>query len=118
MDRRNSFRMDKVNAEMQKVVSSVLNSELRNPLIDNAVLSVTEVQTAPDFSSAKIFVSALNTSLTHNEILKELIEASGFIKRRIAEELKMKRTPALKFLYDDSIEQGDKIMRMLDSLKK
>lgn len=118
MDRRNSFRMDKVNAEMQKVLSSVLNSELRNPLIDNAVLSVTEVQTAPDFSSAKVFVSALNTTLTKEDLLKELVEAGGFIKRRIAEELKMKRTPALKFIYDDSMEQGDKIMRMLENLKK
>ena len=118
MDRRNSFRMDKVNAEMQKVVSSVINQELRNPLVDNAVISVTEVQTAPDFSSAKVFVSALNTTLSAEELLKELAEAAGFIKRRIAEELKMKRTPSLRFIYDDSVEHGDKIMKMIESLRK
>ena len=115
MDRRVSYRMDKVNAEMQKVVSGVINSELRNPQIDDAVVTVTEI---PDFSSAKVFVSALNTSLSHDEVLKELAEAEGFIKRRIAEELKMKRTPSLRFIYDDSLEHGDKILKMLESLKK
>ena len=118
MDRRVSYRMDKVNAEMQKVVSSVINAELRNPQIDDAVITVTEVQTSPDFSSAKVYVSALNTSLAHEDVLKELAEAEGFIKRRIAEELKMKRTPALRFIYDDSQEHGDKILKMLESLKK
>lgn len=118
MDRRVSFRMDKVNAEMQKELSTIINAELRNPSVDNAVITVTEVQTAPDFSSAKVYISALNSNLSQEEILKELTEASGFLKKRIAEELKLKRTPALKFLYDDSIEQGDKIMKLLEKIKK
>lgn len=118
MERRVSFRMDKVNAEMQRVISSVINIELRNPQIDNAVITVTEVQTAPDFSSAKVFTSAVNTSLDHSQILKELAKSEGFIKKRIVEELQLKRTPSLKFIYDDSLEQGDKIMKMLEQLKK
>ena len=118
MDRRVSFRMDKVNSEMTKTLSTIINSELRNPSVDNLVITVTEVQTAPDFSSAKVFVSAFNAPISKEEILKELTEANGYLKKRIAEELKLKRTPALKFIYDDSIEQGDKIIKLLESIKK
>ena len=116
MNRRISFRMDKVNSEIQKELSQIINSELQNPKIDDAIISLTTVHTAPDFSSAKIYISALNSSLDKEEILAELAEASGFLKKRLAENLKLKRTPALRFLYDDSIEQGDKIMRLIDSL--
>lgn len=118
MDRRVSYRMDKVNSEIQKELSGFINSELRNPNVDDAVITVTEVQTSPDFSSCKVFISALNSNLTHEEILKELSEASGFLKKRLSEELKLKRTPNLRFIYDDSIEKGDKIRKLLESIKK
>lgn len=118
MDRRVSFRMDKVNAEMQKCLSSVINSELRNPNLDDLVITVTEVQTAPDFSSAKVFISVLNGLDKKNEILKELSSAEGFIKKRIAEELFLKRIPSLKFIYDDSLDQGERIMKLLEKLNK
>lgn len=118
MDRRVSFRMDKVNAEIQKELSSFINTELRNPNVDNAVVTVTEVQTSPDFSLCKVFVSVLNSNLTKEELIKELTEAAGFLKKRLSEELKLKRTPNLKFIYDDSLEQGDKIRKLLESIKK
>lgn len=117
MDRRNSYRMDKVNSEMQKTLSTIINSEIRNPVLDDLVITVTEVQTAPDFSSAKVFVSTLKSQVESSQLIKELEEASGFIKKRINEELNLKRIPALKFIYDDSMEQGDRIMQLLESIK-
>ena len=118
MERRVSFRMDKINSSMQKSLSTIINNEIRNPNLDDLVISVTEVQTAPDFSSAKVYISVFN-GLEHKDmIIKELTEAEGFIKKRIAEELRMKRTPSLKFLYDDSLDQGSKIMKLLDQIHK
>lgn len=118
MERRVSFRMDKVNSSLQHSLSSIINNEIRNPKLDDLVITVTEVQTAPDFSSAKVFISALNGLSKKDEIIKELSSAEGFIKKRIAEELFLKRIPALKFFYDDSLDQGNKIMELLDKLHK
>lgn len=118
MDRRISFRMDKVNAELQKTLSSIINNEIRNPNLDDLVITVTEVQTTPDFSSAKVFISALDGIEKKDVIIKELTSAEGFIKKRIAEELFLKRIPALKFIYDDSLDQGERIMQLLEKLHK
>ena len=118
MERRVSFRMDKINSSMQKSLSSIINNEIRNPNLDNLVLTVTEVQTAPDFSSAKVFISALGGFEKQAEIIKELQEAEGFIKKQLSGELELKRMPALRFIYDDSLDQGNKIMSLLEKIHK
>lgn len=116
MERKTSFRMDKVNSSMQKILSTVINNEIRNPNLDDLVITVTEVQTAPDFSSAKVYISALNGLDKKDMIIKELTEAEGFIKKRIAEDLFLKRIPQLRFIYDDSLDQGNKIMRLIEKI--
>ena len=118
MERRVSFRMDKVNSSMQKALSAIINNEIRNPNLDNLVITVTEVQTAPDFSSAKVFISALGGYEKRDLIIKELEEAEGFIKRELSTELALKRMPALRFIYDDSLDQGNKIMSLLEKIHK
>lgn len=118
MERRVSFRMDKINSSMQKSLSTIINNEIRNPNLDDLVISVTEVQTAPDFSSAKVFISVFNGIDKKDMIISELSEAEGFIKKRIAETLFLKRIPSLKFIYDDSLDQGSKIMKLLDQIHK
>lgn len=118
MERRVSFRMDKINSSIQKALSSIINNEIRNPNLDNLVITVTEVQTAPDFSSAKVFISALGGLEKKDLIIKELEEAEGFIKRELGAELALKRMPALRFIYDDSLDQGSKIMDLLEKIHK
>jgi len=118
MERRVSFRMDKINSSMQKSLSSIINNEIRNPNLDDLVITVTEVQTAPDFSSAKVFISALGGFEKQELIINELEEAEGFIKRELSAELKLKRMPALRFIYDDSLDQGSKIMSLLEKIHK
>ena len=118
MERRQSFRMDKVNSALQQELSKVINSEIRNPKLDGLVITVTEVHTAPDFSSAKVYISVLNGLSHQDEIIKELAEAEGFIKKRVGEDLFLKRIPSLKFVYDDSLDQGDKIMHLLEKIHK
>ena len=118
MERRVTFRMDKVNAQLQKALSTIINNEIRNPNLDDLVITVTEVQTAPDFSSAKVFISALNGIEKKDEIINELKKAEGFIKKELSHELELKRMPTLKFFYDDSLDQGDKILHLLEKLHK
>ncbi len=113
-----AHRMEKVNAEMQKILSIIINDELRNPALDDAVITVCKASTSPDFSQCKVFISAVNTSVDHNTLIQELKSSANFIKKQVAEKLNMKRTPELIFVYDDTLEQGDRIMKLLEGLQK
>lgn len=113
-----NFRMEKVNAEVQKNLSEIINDDIRNPHLDNCVLTVCSVKVSPDFSQAKAFISAMNTNENHDTIIKELNKSISFIRKRLAEKLNFKRTPDIIFIYDDSLEQGDRIMKLLEGLKK
>ena len=113
-----SFRMEKINAEVQKTLSEIINDDLRNPMLDDCVLTVSQVKVAPDFSSARAYISALNTSESHEVIINELTKSASFIRKRLAEKLNFKRTPNLTFIYDDSLEQGERIKKLIEGLNK
>lgn len=113
-----NFRMEKVNSEIQKIVSNILNTELDNPIIDKIVISVVKVDTAPDFSQSKIFISILESDEKQLEIFSEIKKTAGFVRKRLAEELNLKRTPKLIYVYDEAIEDGSKILKLLDEMKK
>lgn len=111
-----SFRMEKINSEVQKNLSEIINDDLRNPLLDDCVLTVCSVKVSPDFSSARAYVSALNTSSTHETIVSELTKSASFIRKRLAEKLDFRRTPNMTFIYDDSLEQGERIKKLIEGL--
>lgn len=111
-----NHRMEKVNAEMQRVLSTIINDDLRNPILDDAVITVCAVNTSADFSQCKVYISAVNTTAEHEAIIKELKNSSAFIRKEVAEKLDMKRTPELIFTYDNSLEQGDRILKLLDEI--
>ena len=113
-----NFRMEKVNSEIQKIVSNILNTELDNPIIDKIVISVVKVDTAPDFSQSKIFISILESDEKQLEVFSEIKKTAGFVRKRLAEELNLKRTPKLIYVYDEAIEDGSKILKLLDEMKK
>lgn len=113
-----NHRMEKVNAEMQRVLSTIINDDLRNPILDDAVITVCEASTSPDFSQCKVYISAVNTDVDNKTLIKELKNSATFIKKEVAEKLNLKRTPELIFIYDESLDQGDRIMKLLESLNK
>lgn len=112
----NSHRLDKINEELKKEISHVINFELKNANI-TGMISVTRVRITPDLRYAKVYVSVLN-SKNLKKTLDGLKRASGFIKGRVAKTVNLRVTPQLVFEYDDSEIQGEKIDAILRSLKK
>ena len=104
--------MRRVNESLREVVGSAIASDLSDPNI--GFVTVTSVQTSPDLRSAKVFVSVLGSEEERDATLAALSRAHGVIQSRIAAEMHMKRTPTLSFRYDDTIEKGDRINRLLD----
>lgn len=113
---KNENRLGRINEELKKEISQVINYELKNPDV-TGMISVTKVKITPDLKYAKVYVSVLN-SKNLKKTLEGLKDSSGFIRSRVARTVNLRITPELVFEYDDSIEYGERIDSILKNLKK
>jgi ribosome-binding factor A len=104
--------MRRINEVLREVIGSVISTELGDPRI--GFVTVTSVETSPDLRSAKVFVSVLGSQDEREATLDGLRSSHGVIQSRIAAETRMKRTPTLSFIYDDTVERGVRISHLLD----
>ena len=114
--RSNSHRLDRINSELQREISHVIDFELKNANI-TGMISVTRVKITPDLRYAKVFVSVINSN-NLNKTLEGLKKASGFIRTRIASTINLRTTPELVFVYDDSDIQGSKIDQIIAEARR
>jgi ribosome-binding factor A len=108
-----SDRMRRVNAAVQEVLAEAVG-ELRDPRI--GFVTVTGVETSPDLRHAQVFVSVLGSEAKREKTLAGLEAAHGVLQARIAQELRLKRTPQLTFEYDPSVERGVRMSQLIDEL--
>lgn len=104
-------RMRRVNEVMREVIGDSIASELEDPRI--GFVTVTAVETSPDLRTARVFVSVLGDADAREGTLKALASAHGVLQAAIGRELRMKRTPTLAFHYDESLERGQRLTRLL-----
>ena len=107
-----SERMRRVDEAVREVLSDAVTRELRDPRV--GFVTVTAVQTSPDLRHARVFVSVLGDRGVRERSLAGLRSAHGFLQRRVADELHIKHTPTLDFLYDDTLERGLRIDALLE----
>src|SRR4051794_9927844 len=94
-------RMRRVDEAMREVLSDVLASELKDPRV--GFVTVTSVATAPDLRQARVYISVLGDDLAEREAsIAGLQSAHGFLQRRVASELRLKYTPQLTFVEDET----------------
>ena len=111
----NGNRLARVNSELQREISHIINFELKNSRVTGLV-SVTRVKITPDFRYAKVYISIYGSKV--KETLEGLKASSGFIRSRIANVVNFRVTPELIFEYDDSELQGEKIDMILKKIKE
>ena len=104
-------RIGRINEEIQRELASLLRT-LKDPRLQSGLLSVTHVDTTSDLRYSKIYVSALDKS-QEKDMLKGLKSASGYLRRELGAALRLRYTPELQFIADDSIQQGAHILEML-----
>jgi ribosome-binding factor A len=108
-----SDRMRRVNASVREVLAEAVG-ELRDPRI--GFVTVTDVVTSPDLRHARVYVSVLGSEEKREQTLAGLEAAHGVLQARIAQELRLKRTPQLVFEYDPSVERGVRMSQLIDEL--
>jgi ribosome-binding factor A len=104
-------RMRRINEVLREVVGAAIG-ELSDPRI--GFVTVTSVETSPDLRTAKVHVSVLGSEEEREATLVGLRSSHGVIQSKIAAETRMKRTPTLSFHYDDTVEKGVRISRLLE----
>ena len=106
-----SNRIGRINEEIQRELSALLRT-LKDPRLQSGLLTITHVDTTSDLRYARIYVSALDKS-QEKDMLKGLKSAAGYLRRELGASLKLRYTPELQFIADDSIEKGAHILEML-----
>ena len=112
----NYKRTERVNELLQEEISEILLREIKDPRI--GFITITNAKTASDLSHIKVFVSILGDEGERNLTLMGLRSASGYIRQLLKKRINLRKIPEIKFVYDPSIEQGDRINRILQELKE
>jgi ribosome-binding factor A len=104
--------MRRVNEAVREVVSAHIAGDLKDPRI--GFVTVTSVDTSPDLSHARVYVSVLGDEDERERTLEGLRSSRGYLQAMLNDELHLKCTPTLAFVYDDSIEQGMRLSQLID----
>jgi ribosome-binding factor A len=104
--------MRRVDEAIRQVIGEAAAGELKDPRV--GFVTVTDVRTSADLSHARVYVSVLGDDARREDTLAGLRSAHGYLQRRIAAELHLKRTPTLSFLYDDTADRALRIDALLE----
>ena len=109
-----SKRIDGINQEIQRELSSLLRT-VKDPRVQDVMISITRVETTPDLRYTKVYVSFLQQEKA-DEAMKGLKSAAGYLRRQIAANLQLRHAPEIQWALDDSITYGAKMLELINSL--
>lgn len=109
-----SQRTDRLDSQIRQELMDLLQREMKDPRIGFA--TITRVETARDLGSARVWVSVLGTPEEQQAAMKALTDAAPWLRRQLGERLTVRHIPQLMIRHDDSIEAGDRVLRLLREL--
>jgi ribosome-binding factor A len=109
-----SGRMRRVDEAMREVISDALTKDLKDPRV--GFVTITDVRTSPDLRHARVYVSVLGEEDAVQASLDGLRSAHGFLQARINSELRIKRTPELTFVHDDTARRAQRLEQLIDEV--
>ncbi len=111
-----SKRINSINDEIQKELSNLLRT-VKDPRVQDVMISITRVETTPDLRYTKVYVSFLQTEKAQ-EAMKGLKSAAGFLRRQLGSNLQLRYAPEIVWELDDSITYGARMLKLINSLDK
>ncbi len=115
--KKGSNRMIRINDEIQREISEIIRSDLKDPRV-GVITSVLKVDTTNDLKYCKVYISVLGDDDKKQEVMSVLKNAAGFIRSLIANRINLRQTPELKFILDDSLEYSFKIDSIIRSISE
>ncbi len=108
-------RSRRVADEIQRELAEIIRLELKDPRI--GLITITGVEATNDLEHAKVFVTSLTAKpgeSSHEEVLRALRRAAGFLRSQLAHRMKLRLVPQLTFAYDESVEHGMHLSQLID----
>jgi ribosome-binding factor A len=106
--------MRRVDEAIRQVIGDAVAGEVKDPRV--GFITVTDVKTSADLRHARVYVSVLGDAQQREESLAGLRSAHGFLQARVADELRLKRTPALEFAYDDTTDRALRVEALINEI--
>ena len=110
-----SNRILLINEEIQKELSALLRT-VKDPRVQDVMISITRVETTPDLRYTKVYVSFLQSEKA-DEAMKGLKSAAGYLRRQLGSNLKLRYAPEIVWALDDSITYGARMLKLINSLE-
>ena len=108
----NSQRLRRVADQIQKELSGLLRSELKDPRV--GMITLTGVEVSPDLAHAKVFFTTLGDAEALGRTQAGLKRAAGFLRVELGHRLKLRITPEIRFVHDASVEHGVRLSKLID----
>ena len=115
--RKNSIKNTRINMEVQRELSQIIRSEIKDPRI-HPLTSVVAVEVTPDLKYCKAYISVLGDEEAGKATIEGLRSAASFVRRELAHRVNLRNTPEIKFILDQSIEYGANMSKLIDEVTK
>jgi ribosome-binding factor A len=112
-----SRRALRLNRAIQQEISRLIEKELNDPRL-TGVVSITEVSISDDMRHVRVYVSVMGDEAAQAQTLEGFKAASGYIRREVSTNLRMRHAPEFTFQYDNSIERGAAMLQLIDQVTK
>jgi len=116
--RKNSIKNTRINMEVQRELSEIIRTEIKDPRVNCAMVTVVAAEVTPDLKYCKAYVSVLGSEEAAQAAITGLKSAVGYIRRELAHRVNLRNTPEITFVLDQSIEHGVNMSRLIDEVTK
>ncbi|MEL6381047.1 MAG: 30S ribosome-binding factor RbfA [Cyanobacteria bacterium J06626_18] len=113
----NDRRIARVASLIKREVSQMLMSDIKDDRVGAGMVSITDVDVSGDLQHAKIFVSIYGTEEARNETMAGLHAATNFVRSELGHRIRLRRTPAIIFREDRSVERGTQVLSLINRLE-
>jgi ribosome-binding factor A len=111
----NPRRRERLAALIEEILSDLIR-QMKDPRVSGLV-SVSRVQVTPDASLARVHVSVMGSEEVRKETLRALEHAQGFLRSKLGAQMSIRHVPELQFMLDRSIEEGDRVLALINTLE-
>ena len=108
-------RIDKINQAVKEEVGNIIQKEVKDPRLE--FVTITQAEVSRDLQHAKVYFTVLGNTDKIKEVQDGLDSARGFIRRLVGQRVRMRYTPEIRFIFDQSVEYGMHIEETLERIK-
>lgn len=116
--RKNSIKNTRINMEVHRELSEIIRTEIKDPRVSTAMITIVAVEVTPDLKYCKAYVSVLGGEEAAKNAITGLKNAVGYIRRELARRINLRNTPEISFVLDQSIEYGVNMSKLIDEVTK